>query len=125
MCHLTIHLNRASACPTIHLSYRSAGIYSDWSVSICSDRLTGAPVSSDRLPGEPCGDSDRLPAPLPWTESAPNGAARKEMPPPDPPAAEQRASRDCYLKELHAQIKKLLDSAPAKRAKIDMGMWPL
>ena len=54
-------------------------------------------------------------------ESVPNGAAQKEVPPPPEPAAEQRANRDCYLKELHGQLKKLLDAAPANRAKIEMG----
>ncbi|XP_043236979.1 serine/threonine-protein kinase PLK1-like [Amphibalanus amphitrite] len=53
-------------------------------------------------------------------ESAPSGAAQKEVAPPPEPASEQRASRDCYLKVLHGQLKKLLDSSPANRAKIEM-----
>ena len=58
----------------------------------------------------------------PATETASTGAAQKEVPPPPPESApEQRASRDCNLKELHGQLKKLLDSKPASRTKIEMG----
>jgi len=38
------------------------------------------------------------------------------------PADVQRTAgtKDCYLKELHSQLKKLLDSAPAERARVEM-----
>lgn len=32
-------------------------------------------------------------------------------------------SKDCYLKDLHSQLKKLLDAEPAERPNVEMGMY--
>ncbi|XP_037092997.1 serine/threonine-protein kinase PLK1-like [Pollicipes pollicipes] len=55
-------------------------------------------------------------------DSAPNVAGAKECAASQPETAgeQQRANRDCYLKELHSQLKKLLDSSPADRPNVEM-----